>query len=679
MEGIMRFVKRAACVVFFALVSFAVLAYGIGKFDFIFIKRDLPISGKGNLHIEMPPMTEDDKEIEEQVGNMGIGENISGIISSGSNENKGDESAEDGDGGEKKPALSDDGYYPTLGQAMSSGYFISTDGYIADKEHTLAEILLDVEMTRDQVKGKKPVLVDAPVSYEDGGEYFYGTAFSDEYCFSFEVYMGYILMYDEATATMFDRTGKYIVTFGRSEMRPAYARDEDGNPLFIDYEGRYFIVDEYGRPLYSSYVDERDSKGLYYNYRKDLSALDSPLKIFSRYEDVRFIDEINTKDYYIRSSIDPDLAEYIYAIRPSFAETVARSNPRFALALRALKDRIEEEKRLEEERLTAQLTLESDTLLSPDTESIADTELSTEISTETAPSTETESETVTVTVTETEIETETETEPETETETETETEIETEAETETELELETEKVTSSDPNILIIDRTLSLMRYGFGYPLADPEEIEYKYAKAYGYSEGRAAVVDDDGILRFIDPMGEVVIDGVGTKMVTASRYIVSEYAEPLYRHSENSKGYLYFDEGLVRVRKLERDYTFRNLIYSDSDVLLYPDGSEFPLPSGFTLVSYSEGVLVLKGNDGKYGYYHKNGYWIAQPIYTEIRPFSEGLGVIGFLGGKKGVIDINGNIVIPFAYEYITAPSDGVMTLYSYDKGWKILVKMEK
>ena len=205
------------------------------------------------------------------------------------------------------------------------------------------------------------------------------------------------------------------------------------------------------------------------------------------------------------------------------------------LSLRALKDRIEEEKRLEEERLTAQLTLESDTLLSPDTESIADTELSAEISTETAPSTETETETVTET--ETEIETETETEPETETETETETEIETEAETETETELETEKVTSSDPNILIIDRTLSLMRYGFGYPLADPEEIEYKYAKAYGYSEGRAAVVDDDGILRFIDPMGEVVIDGVGTKMVTASRYIVSEYAEPLYRHSENSKG----------------------------------------------------------------------------------------------------------------------------------------------
>ena len=95
--------------------------------------------------------------------------------------------------------------------------------------------------------------------------------------------------------------------------------------------------------------------------------------------------------------------------------------------------------------------------------------------------------------------------------------------------------------------------------------------------------------------------------------------------------------------------------------------------------MSYSEGVLVLKGQDGKYGYYHKDGYWIAQPVYTEIRPFSEGLGVIGFLGGKKGVIDKTGSIVIPFAYEYITAPSEGVMTLYSYENGWKLIVKTKR
>ena len=641
MERIMRFVKRTAGISVFLLVSLLVLSYGMGIFDFIFIKRDLPISGKGISHIEEPSMSDEDKVMEEQIGNMGIGENLSGIIPSTPVETDDKGGEESGDEDENKPSSSQVEYYPSLGQAMSSGYYLSTDEYIADSDHVLAEMPFDISLTKDQIKGKKSVLVDDPIVYEDGGEYFYNTAFSEEYCFSFEIYMGYILMYDKTNVSIFDSYGKSIVTYSRPEMRPAFARDEQGIPLFIDDEERYFIIGENGEKLYSSYVDERDSKGLYFNYRKELGTGSEPFSVFFRNENVRFVDEIDTKDYYIRSSIDPDLAKYIYALDPSFAETVARANPRFALALKKEKARIEEEKRAEEEKKTEQLTSEVETTHSPETEIITDT-----------------------------VQIVTDTESFTETETYVETEIETETES------ETEKLTSSDPNILIIDRTLTLRRYGYGYPSSDADDIEYKYAKAYGFSEGRAAVVDDNGILRFINPMGEVVIDGVGTKMVTASRYIVTEYAEPLYRHSEKSKGYLYFDCGLVRVRKLERDYTFRNLIYSDSDVLLYADGSEFPIPIGFTLVSYSEGVLVLKGSNGKYGYYHKDGYWIAQPIYTEIRPFSEGLGVIGFLGGKKGVIDKKGNIVIPFAYEYITAPADGLMTLYSYENGWKILVK---
>ncbi len=651
MERIMRFVKRAAGILVFAFVSFFVLAYGMGKFDFIFIKRKLPISGMGNYHIEEPSMSHEDKVIEEQIGNIGIGENISGVISSPSEKGDDENGTESGDESGEVPSSAREEYYPSLGRAMSAGYDISIDEYIADGDHVLAELLLGVEMTKDQIKGKETVLVDDPILYEEGGEYFYNASFSEEYCFSFDIYMGYVLMYDDATVTLFDSYGNNIATYGRSEIRPAYARDDAGEPLFIDFEGRYFVPDEYGRKIYSSYVDESDSKGIYFNYRKDLGTGNDIISVFCRNEDVRFVDEIDTKDYYIRSSIDPKLAKYIYALRPSFADTVAKANPRFAEELKKEKERIEDEKRLEEEKKTEQLVTESETLLYPETESISDNADTAEMTADSEISPPIETITDTAKETETEIETDT----------------------------ETERLTSSNPDILIIDRTLTLLRYGYGHPSTDPDEIEYKYAKAYGFSEGRAAVVDDKGILRFINPNGEVVIDGVGMKMVTASRYIVTEYAEPLYRHSENSKGYLYFDSGLVRVRKLERDYTFRNLIYSDSDVLIYPDGSEFDIPRGFTLVSYSEGVLVLKGNDQKYGYYHKDGYWIAQPIYTEIRPFSEGLGVIGFQGGKKGVIDKNGNIVIPFAYEYITAPSDGIMALYSYENGWKILVKTSK
>lgn len=692
MERIMCAVKRASGVLVFALVCFVALLYGMGKFDFVFIERDLPISGRGNAETELPPMSDEDKELQDYVGGMEIGDNLSGVISGGHDK----EEETDAEGGKNDTPQENEHnteYYPSLDFLLSEGYYINTGEYMSSEADTLAELLLDFPTTLDQVKGKKTVKVDSPICYEDGGEYFYNAAEAEDYRFSYEAYMGYLLAYDSSTVTVFTSTGDKVGTYSYSQLSPAFVRDSLGNPLFTDEKGRYFHFDSDGRKMYSSYIDERDSIGLYFNYSRSFGASDNPLKLFYRYEDVYFIDEIDTSDYYIRSSIDPELAYSIYIMRPSYAEKVARSNPRFALALEEAKARVEEEKRLEEERKNEQLTAESETLPSPESDTEAPvTELESTLTDNSGTDTEeigaesdsdtafAESETETAPDTEIETETETNIETETESDTEAETVIETETETDTAEETETVKApeTSSDPNILVIERTLNLIRYGYGYA-GMSETADCKYAKAYNFSEGRAAVVDDDGVLRFINPPGEVVIDGTGTKMVTASRYITTEYAEPLYRNSENSKGYLYFDNGLVRVRKLERDYTFKNLIYSDSDVLLYPDGSEFKIPYGYTLVSYSEGVLVLKGQDGKYGYYHKDGYWIAQPVYTEIRPFSEGLGVIGFLGGKKGVIDKTGSIVIPFAYEYITAPSEGVMTLYSYENGWKLIVKTKR
>ena len=42
------------------------------------------------------------------------------------------------------------------------------------------------------------------------------------------------------------------------------------------------------------------------------------------------------------------------------------------------------------------------------------------------------------------------------------------------------------------------------------------------------------------------------------SRYVRASYVEPLYRDL-SALGHYYFDEGLVRVRKLERDYSYRH------------------------------------------------------------------------------------------------------------------------
>ncbi len=674
MHSLSGILKRALGLILFFVLCFGAVLYGIGKFDFVFINRNLPISGRGNEEMDIPQISEEDKALEDHVGQLGVGENISDITLPEKNEDA-DNETNSGEKDSVSTPQNKDVYMP-YEDAIAEGYFIDGDSLGDISQFFMAEMLFQNKLTKDQIKGKKNVILDSPKVYEDGGEQFYATSVGEDYRFSVEIYMGYILINDKSTVEVFTTEGKSLGSFGHSELNLVYMRDEFGRPLFSDFEDKLFYLDENGRIIYSDYDDSAFSKGLYFSYSDGFGESDNGILISAVKKTVSFHDELDTSDYYLLSSVDPELAYSIYLLHPSYAEKVARYNPRFRLALEDAKAKIKEEKRLEEEKNNELLTSDTESPKEPD---------------ETAPQSDTEGITEKISTLLTEaLSPESSTIESTDSESPKESTLESETENGTDLN-QTEEITNEietegtapdtivfDPNILVIDRELELLRYGFDAE-GSSDVIDHKYAKAYGFSEGRAAVVDDNGILRFVNENFRVVIDGVGTRMVTSSRYITTEYAEPLYRNSENSKGYLYFDNGLVRVRQLQRDYTYRNLIYSDSDVLLYKDGTEFKIPHGYTLISYSDGVLLLKGQNNKFGYYHKNGYWIAQPIYTELRPFSEGLGVIGFRGGKKGVIDTKGNIVVPFAYEYITALTDGVMAMYSYDGGWRVLLKMAK
>ena len=63
---------------------------------------------------------------------------------------------------------------------------------------------------------------------------------------------------------------------------------------------------------------------------------------------------------------------------------------------------------------------------------------------------------------------------------------------------------------------------------------------------------------------------------------------------------------------------------------------------------------------------------------YTYATPFCEGLAVVGDLDGKKGVIDIDGNVVVPFEYDRITECCDGVFLAFNAD-GWCAFGKLQK
>ena len=130
-------------------------------------------------------------------------------------------------------------------------------------------------------------------------------------------------------------------------------------------------------------------------------------------------------------------------------------------------------------------------------------------------------------------------------------------------------------------------------------------------------------------------------------------------------------------IRQVDIDSEFTDKFSGDYIFLVDTKGTRFNVPSGYNIMAYSDGVLLLE-RDGYYGYYSTAGKWIAQPIYTYARPFAEGLGVIGFSDSAKGVIDTEGNLVIPFKYDYISQVSSGVMALHGED-GWKLIAKLEK
>ena len=188
------------------------------------------------------------------------------------------------------------------------------------------------------------------------------------------------------------------------------------------------------------------------------------------------------------------------------------------------------------------------------------------------------------------------------------------------------------------------------------------YREAYNYSEG-LGLVDYKGDVCYLNEKGRVVIEN---KVKTEEMTLVGS-------RDENGIGALYFDGGYVRMRKKYIDI-HKNVI-DDIDVLIDMTGAEFRLPEGYNFVSYSNQRILLSKN-GFYGFYATKGAWIADTVYSYATPYYEGLAVVGYKNGKKGVIDLDGNFVIPLSYSNISVCSGGVMICYSADTGYDIFVK---
>lgn len=214
---------------------------------------------------------------------------------------------------------------------------------------------------------------------------------------------------------------------------------------------------------------------------------------------------------------------------------------------------------------------------------------------------------------------------------------------------------------------------------------EEKYQRAYNFKNGLACVVTEgyykDGGLFFINGNGTRAFNTFKTyNNENSARYIIENYMPPI-TYGPESIGYFYFDQGYVRARFETIDYwnyDSNNVIqvYSSEEVLLNSRGEQFPIPEGYELKAYSNGMLLLE-KEGLYGFMDNSGKWIAEPIYTDAEAFYEGLAILKTSDGRYGMIDTKGKIVLPFAYSHLSSCSDGVIVAYSETNGWEIFRKM--
>ena len=662
----------------------AAILYQAGVYDFSFIRRS---DNYGDLNLTPTPGSPNfSGGAVENTDAPAVSDDVLDSLNSSPNISDND--------GTSTPSeeLDRDGIYesfPLASVYTAEGYSVSYRDYGNDQ--ILAEITLDLP---DAMHGANKLVVEFSSAREEEGSIPYSTKkFSSTLSMAVELYMGYLMIDDGSEITICTIDGKKIGSYEHTYMTPAYTRDTQNKPLFHliaeGYDTYYELNEATGEFKLSKYDDEIDGRGLYYDYLPEFGLSDNGYKRF--YHLVSCIVEMKKEDAsdYIESGVPPANTS-----DTSSSSTAAPTEP--GASAPAQQEQTAAPAAPSESPATgaSELSLarlpRTEILFSTDT--IADL-LSGGSVTEAAPSPETKPETQPETVPETKPDV-TPDVPESTSTPGSDTQGADSAPTSdtnppaaTTTGQKYSNYTISEDKLYVSVEIME-RRWGFGrYDYAStaeyrnaPDESKlakfYKYYRLYNFKDGLCAAVDRDGRMSFVNVYANPVVTRTGEYYGQSNRKFLTGYAEPLYKGTD-AIGSLYFDEGYVMVRQIDIDYKYKDKLSGDYQYLVSDKGERFPIPAGYNLLSYSDGVLLLE-RDGYYGYYSTEGKWIAQPIFTYARPFAEGLGVLGFSGSKKGVIDRKGNLIVPFKYDYISALSCGTFAVYNED-GWKLIAKLEK
>ena len=401
-------ISRTAAAAFFLLVCGAVFLFSLGILK-------LPFTGPGPSVVPPAIDSAELSRIEETIKNLTEGQSVSGITlppedsSAGSGTSDAVTSdAGTSDAGTDGPADPPSPSYMTLGESLKLRYRQTWDDW--GTRSALAKVGIPDLPAEYTLGNEKTLTLTVPLTYEDNGLQFKSYEKRIEQRAAVELYMGYIIVdggkgdavspFPEAVTDpetgavsvlpapaeerkqltktqrlfIYASDGSLLGIYPASDVVPANTRDTQDRALFT-YGNRYYYIDPAtGSFIESDYIDERDGRGMYFDYDPDFGKADSAYKKWSTFEDVLLSYTIDTYYVYVRFVVDHRLARQVYEADPEFAEIVAKPvrpgayyNRPFAEMLKIAKRQIEADSRAALTATAAPVTtLSPEITLSPD-------------------------------------------------------------------------------------------------------------------------------------------------------------------------------------------------------------------------------------------------------------------------------------------------------------------------
>ena len=125
-------------------------------------------------------------------------------------------------------------------------------------------------------------------------------------------------------------------------------------------------------------------------------------------------------------------------------------------------------------------------------------------------------------------------------------------------------------------------------------------------------------------------MDTIGNLLMNKSFYTASPFSDDLAIVSGKNGSCLLIDKKGNINKSLDNMFRFETSVSTDG---------------------FREGLAVMMGGNGKYGFIDTSGKWVIQPQFTLCHSFSEGMALVEDEKHKRGFINREGKLIIPCKY----------------------------